>query len=151
MTFPHSERGNATSSHRAGRRPPRVVVGAAIVRDGRLLAQQRARPAAHAGRWELPGGRVEDGESDADALVRECLEELGVHVVPGHRVGPEVPLPGTRSVLRIYAADLRDPLATPHPVEHRALRWLTAPDVDTVDWLEADRALLPDLRRLLGP
>jgi 8-oxo-dGTP diphosphatase len=131
-------------------RVPRVVVGAAIVRDGRLLAQQRAWPAADAGRWELPGGRVEDGEGEVDALVRECLEELGVRVVPGLRVGPDVPLAGGRSVLRVYAATLADPHAAPRAVEHHAVRWLPVAELDTTDWLAADRALLPHLRTHLA-
>ena len=61
----------------------KVVVGTAIVRDRAVLAQQRAYPAAAAGRWELPGGRVEPGESDVDAVRRECAEELGVDVRVG--------------------------------------------------------------------
>lgn len=129
----------------------RVVVGAAIVRSGRLLAQQRAWPAADAGRWELPGGRVEDGESDLDALVRECVEELGVRVVPGRRIGG-VPLPGGHLVLRVYAATLAEPHAEPRAVEHVTLRWLDTEGLTTVDWLDADRVLLPQLRALLcGP
>jgi len=125
-------------------------VAAAIVRERRLLAQQRAWPPDVAGRWELPGGRVEDGEAETDALARECAEELGVHVVLGRRLGGDVPLPGGRSVLRIYAAELADPWASPQAVEHFAVRWLDAGELDTVDWLDADRALLPQLRALLG-
>ena len=70
----------------------RIVVGAAIVHDGRLLAARRSAPADLAGGWELPGGKVEPGESEADALVRECREELGVAVVVGERVPGEWPL-----------------------------------------------------------
>src|SRR5882757_6987647 len=70
--------------------PARVVVGAAIVRDGRLLAQRRARPAELAGRWELPGGRVERGESEAAALRRECREELGALITVLDRIGGDV-------------------------------------------------------------
>jgi len=128
---------------------PRLVVGAALVRDGRLLAQQRSYPADHAGRWELPGGRAEPGESDVDALVRECAEELGVAVVAGAQVGPDVPLSGG-AVLRVLAARLADPLAEPVAREHRAVRWLGRDELDTVDWLPADRVLLPDLRALLS-
>jgi 8-oxo-dGTP diphosphatase len=126
---------------------PGVIVGAAIVRGGTLLAQQRAWPADAAGQWELPGGRVEPGESEVDALRRECVEELDVEISVGERVGPDVDLPGGK-VLRIFAAGLTD--GEPRPVEHLELRWLTSGQLTTVDWLPADRLLLPDLRALLA-
>lgn len=124
-----------------------VIVGAAVVRDGALLAQQRAWPADHAGQWELPGGRVEPGETEGVALYRECQEELDVDIIVGGRVGPDVALPGGK-VLRIYAASLLS--GEPRAVEHKALRWLTPDDLTDVDWLPADRELLPDLRLLLA-
>jgi 8-oxo-dGTP diphosphatase len=127
----------------------RLVVGAAIVRAGRLLAQQRAYPESVAGQWELPGGRVEPGECDRDAVRRECAEELGVRVRVGDQVGPDVPLRDDL-VLRIYRAELDPPNASPHPHDHHALRWLTVQTLDSVDWLPADRALLPALRHLLA-
>jgi 8-oxo-dGTP diphosphatase len=126
----------------------RQVVAAALLRDGRVLAQQRAFPPEAAGRWELPGGRVEPGESAADALVRECREELGVEVVPGEQVGTDVPLP-SGSTLRVHLAHLARPGAIPSPVEHAALRWVSRTELAELDWLEADRALLPDLQALL--
>ena len=57
-----------------------AVVGAAIVRDGRVLAARRTAPPEAAGRWELPGGKVESGETPDAALVREVAEELGCTV-----------------------------------------------------------------------
>ncbi|HEX2134259.1 MAG TPA: NUDIX domain-containing protein [Actinophytocola sp.] len=125
-----------------------VVVGAAILRGRTVLAQQRAYPVDAAGRWELPGGRVEPAESDVDAVVRECAEELGVAVRAGEVVGPDVALSG-RKVLRIYRAELVDVRAEPHPHDHQALRWLIAGRLGQVDWLPADRVLLPALRQLL--
>lgn len=124
-----------------------VVVGAAIVRDNHVLAQQRAYPPTTAGKWELPGGRVEAGESDVDALRRECKEELGVDVLVGDAVGPDVVL-GNGSVLRIYQATLVDS-TQPEPHDHQALRWLGPGRLGSVDWLPADRVLLPSIRRLL--
>lgn len=125
-----------------------VVVGAAIVREGLLLVAQRSYPAELAGLWELSGGGVEPGESEIDALRRECIEELEVDVRVGPRVGAEVQLPGER-MLRIYAAALSDPAGEPRAVTHEGLRWLGAEALDAVDWLPADRELLPALAELL--
>lgn len=125
-----------------------LVVAAAIVADGRLLAQQRAYPPEAAGRWELPGGRVEPAESAVAALVRECREELAVEIVPVAQLGTDLALPGG-GVLRVYRARLADPGATPVAVEHAALRWVEASELAELDWLEADRVLLPALSALL--
>ena len=125
----------------------RVVVGAAVVRGGRLLAQQRAFPESQAGQWELPGGRVEPGEKPEAALVRECVEELGATVVVGEQIGPDVPLK-TDLVLRIHAAELAG--GEPEALEHNAVRWFTADELPGVDWLPADRALVPALQALLS-
>lgn len=126
-----------------------VVVATAIVRNRQVLAQQRAFPSDHAGRWEFPGGRVEAGESEADAVVRECREELGVDVVAGPGIGPDVPLK-SGMVLRLYAAELVDDNAEPMAVEHSAVKWVGVEEFDELSWLDADLAFLPDLRKLFG-
>ena len=125
-----------------------VVVGAAIVDEQRrVLVQQRDRPVADAGRWEFPGGRVEPGESEQAAVARECVEELGVRIGVGGRLGPDLVL-ANGWVLRVYTAELVD--GRPRAKEHRAVRWVTAGQLDDLDWLPADRVLVPRLRRLLG-
>src|SRR4051794_31388993 len=112
-----------------------VVVAAAIRRDEppRLLAAQRDYPAALAGRWELPGGKVDPGEDELAALIRECREELGVVIRPLRRAGDDVATVGTDGVLRVWWAELVD--GEPHALEHRALRWLTRDELYEVDWL----------------
>lgn len=124
-----------------------VVVGAAIVAEGAVLAQQRDRPVEAAGRWEFPGGRVEPGEAEPDAVRRECQEELGVDVRVGERIGPDVALPNGWS-LRIYSAVLTGD-GRPTAREHRAVRWVTADELATLDWLDADRMVLPHVMALL--
>jgi 8-oxo-dGTP diphosphatase len=107
-----------------------VVVGAAV-RDaaGRVLAARRETPPG----WEFPGGKVEPGESEREALARELHEELGVAAEIGGRVGPDVPMGDW--VLRVYDARAdREPVR----LEHAELRWLAPDELGSVDWLPAD-------------
>jgi alanyl-tRNA synthetase len=120
----------------------RVVVAAAVERRGRLLTARRTRPEALAGRWELPGGKVEPGEDPAAALVRELREELAVDIevvgrVPGP-MGGDWPLDDT-SVLRVLRARIER--GDPDPVlAHDEVRWLGPREAADVDWLDADIA-----------
>jgi len=122
------------------------VVGAAIVRDGRVLAARRTAPPSAAGRWEFPGGKVEPGETESDSLVREVHEELGLRI----RVGPwldgaeEV---GERHLLKVAMAVIE--AGEPVPTEHDEVRWLAVDELDEVDWLDADRPFLVELSHLL--
>jgi 8-oxo-dGTP diphosphatase len=127
----------------------RVIVAAVIILAGRVLACERSAPPEVAGRWEFPGGKVEPGETDAEALARECAEELGVRVEVGARVGPDVPLARGRAVLRVYAVTLLDG-ARPRALEHAAMRWLGADELHSVPWLPADRPIVAELPALLG-
>lgn len=125
-----------------------VIVGAALIRAGRLLACARARPPELAGWWELPGGKVEPGESERDALLRECREELAVPVIVGDQIGPTVPIPGREAVLKVYLATLVGE-AEPQPLEHAELRWLAPDRFDSVAWLPADAPILAAIHGLL--
>jgi len=125
----------------------RAVVGAAIVRDGRVLSARRTRPEAVAGRWEFPGGKVEPGESPEDALVREIAEELGCRIEVTGWLDGEVVI-GATHVLTVAVARLVEGRPVPH--EHDAVSWLGAGELDAVDWLEPDRPFLPELARLLA-
>ncbi|MFF3907593.1 (deoxy)nucleoside triphosphate pyrophosphohydrolase [Streptomyces sp. NPDC001848] len=128
---------------------PIVVVGAAVLDGGRLLAARRSAPPELAGRWELPGGKVEPGEIPEHALVRELREELGVTAEPVARVPGEWPLkPGY--VLRVWTARLL--VGTPEPLEdHDELRWLTPDQVWDVDWLPQDVAAVEAVRAAWQP
>lgn len=83
----------------------RVVVGGAVCERGRLLAARRSAPPALAGRWELPGGKVEDDETPEQALERELREELGVEAAALERIpGEWILRPGY--VLQVWTARL---------------------------------------------
>jgi 8-oxo-dGTP diphosphatase len=122
---------------------PAVVVGAAILSQGRLLAARRVRPASMAGGWEFPGGKVDPGETVEQACVREVREELGCEVEVVGRIPGEQPLnPGF--VLHVLQARLVGGEPVPH--EHDALRWLDPDELDSVRWLDADRPFLRPVR-----
>jgi len=124
--------------------PPALVVGAAVVdaleQPRHLLAARRTQPAELAGRWELPGGKVEPGERPEDALHRELREELGVGVRLGQElVGPDDGAwPISRHLgLRVWLAEVTDgePVAD---AAHDELRWVDLQSWAEVDWLPAD-------------
>jgi 8-oxo-dGTP diphosphatase len=126
-----------------------IVVGAAVLRatsssTSAVLAARRRRPAELAGGWEFPGGKVEAGESDADALVRECREELGVDIEVGSLLATTPIRAGL--TLRVYQARLVIGSAEPAAgADHDELRWLGTDELWSVAWLEPDR---PAVRRL---
>jgi 8-oxo-dGTP diphosphatase len=129
-----------------------LVMGAAIVHHGRVLAARRTHPPEAAGGWELPGGKVEPGETADSALVREIREELGCDIeVTGTLAGEQPIRPGY--VLRVAVASLVSGSlgvgVEPRPSEHDAIRWLGPEELEEVAWLDADRPFLPELRQLL--
>ncbi|HEX5143564.1 MAG TPA: (deoxy)nucleoside triphosphate pyrophosphohydrolase [Mycobacterium sp.] len=124
-----------------------IVVAGALIDDGALLVAQRARPPELAGRWELPGGKAAPGETDAEALVRELREELGIEVAVGARLGEDVPLHAA-TILRAYRVSLTS--GTAHPHDHSALRWVTAGELHDLEWVAADTAWLPHLHAALS-
>jgi 8-oxo-dGTP diphosphatase len=125
---------------------PVLVIGAAVVRHGRVLAARRTRPSEVAGRWELPGGKVEPGEDPSAAVVREVREELGCEIrVTGRLTGEQPVRPGC--TLRVLRAELVAGEPVPH--EHDVLRWLGPEELDDVPWLAPDLPFLPELRELL--
>ncbi len=124
-----------------------VVVGAAVLSDGRLLAARRSAPAELAGRWELPGGKVESGETPEGALVRELREELGVESEVLARVPGEWPL-RSPYVLQVWTVRLLSGSPAPKPLQdHDELRWLTADELWDVEWLDQDVAAVLEVAR----
>jgi len=122
---------------------PRIIVGAAIIEDGRVLACARSEPPEFAGRWEFPGGKVEPGETEEQAAVREIREELDLEIKVGPSLGPAVDI-SSEYRLHVYLGTVvaGDPVLR----EHAELRWFAAGELDESEWLVPDRPFVRELR-----
>ncbi|GAA1091906.1 (deoxy)nucleoside triphosphate pyrophosphohydrolase [Tsukamurella spumae] len=132
----------------------RLVVGAIILdnleQPTRVFAARRTSPAALAGLWEFPGGKVEDGEAPEAALVREIREELVATI----SVGPEVPHASgawpisEKYEMRLYFAAVETgELASGN--SHDETRWIAPLQMHTLAWLPSDADAIDAIRTTL--
>jgi len=135
----------------AARHHPPTVLGEQVA-SWTVLAARRHSPPELAGRWELPGGKVEPGESPEAAVVRELTEELAVTVVVGSELvnptGHTWPISPTLT-LRVWWCHLVDGAPTAGETHDRA-EWFAPTDLGALDWLDADRPIVSELLRA-GP
>jgi 8-oxo-dGTP diphosphatase len=125
------------------------TVVAAVIRDGngRVLLTRRPDGKHMGGLWEFPGGKIEDGESPADALVRELAEELGVTIA----VGPPMTFavheePELRILLLFYSAEIVG--GEPCGDEGQAIAWVSPRELASYPTPPADAALVAHLASL---
>jgi len=125
-------------------RAVRVVAAALIGADGRVLIAERAAGKPQAGRWEFPGGKLEPGEREREALARELQEEIGVADIEGRQLMrrthayPERTVQLSLWVIERYRGE-------PRGLEGQALQWVEPSRLAAVDILEADRPFVVGL------
>ncbi len=122
------------------------VVAAVIDRDGKYLITQRRPSAVLPLLWEFPGGRVEEGESDADALRREVRHRLAVEITPGQLIS-FVSHPYEHYVVDLYLYECK--LAGGEPTEQNvhSFKWVTSAEFDQFPFTPADEL---SMNKLLG-
>jgi len=120
-----------------------TVVAAVVEREGRFLVTRRQQGVHLAGMWEFPGGKIDPGESHADALQREILEELDTAVDVGDLVlATTHAYPDLAVTLYFYSCELR---GTPRPRLGQDMRWVARADLPTLGFPEADAELIRQL------
>jgi 8-oxo-dGTP diphosphatase len=116
------------------------LVAAVIERDGRYLITQRRPTAVLPGLWEFPGGKVESGESDEQALKRELQERVGVDVLVKNRMAQRTHRYEGYSVdLTLYQAQIL-PGQEPQPLRVADFRWAASEDFEKYPFPAADQA-----------
>ena len=124
------------------------VVAAVIKRGDALFGTQRGY-GEFINKWEFPGGKVEAGESDEVALKREIKEELEASIeVDSFIQKVEWDYPSFHLEMNVYLCHLKNPHLELLEAENAA--WLTKENLDNLDWLPADRLLLPKLKEILS-
>lgn len=126
----------------------RIRVVAGLIADPndptRFLVQQRLPHASRANLWEFPGGKIEPGETEAQALVREGREELEVELSVGRRLwGTVHEYPDLIVELELFVADIVR--GQPKPLDAQALRFATPVEMQGLPFCEADLPLLDAL------
>lgn len=117
------------------------VVAALIQKDGRFLICQRPAHKARGLLWEFVGGKVEPGESKAQALIRECREELGVTVTV-QDVFMEVTHEYLDLTVHLTLFYARIAEGEPQKLEHNDLRWITPREIPQYPFCPADESIL---------
>ena len=122
------------------------VVAALIREDGRILICQRPVGKARALLWEFPGGKVDPGETQGEALLRECEEELNIRLEVGEAYCQVVhQYPDLQVRLTLYHARIKE--GRPQRLEHADIRWVTNAELSGYDFCPADREIIQQLKR----
>ena len=124
------------------RQPHYDVVAAVVVNDGKVLVVQKGntRYAYTSGKWEFPGGKIEEGEEPDEALRREIAEELGMTINVGDwLVAVEHTYPDFSITMNAYLCTA--PGQEPTLREHRSKLWADVATLRSIDWCAADRPI----------
>ena len=129
---------------------PCFSIAVAVIRqNGRYLIGQRPENKPQGGYWEFAGGKLEPGESVQQALIRECLEELGIVVRPtALLLTTEHQYPDRRVILYFWDTALIK--GTPKALAHQRLAWVTDDELEKYPFCPANRNILALLKNI-GP
>lgn len=117
------------------------VVAAVLEKHGRYFIAQRPQGKQLGGLWEFPGGKVEQGETHAEALKREMMEEFDAEITVGEFiVSTENIIDNRTIVLHFYKSYLKVDRLT--PLEHEATAWLSTDELEEYSLAPADRNVL---------
>lgn len=131
---------------------PNVSIACIAFHDKKIFIAHRNPVGQMGGRWEFPGGKLEDGENDCQAIVREMGEEFGVKVLVGEKItessffhcGKEVLL----HVYRIFFP--HDGTAEKFALtEHTEYKWVNVDEIPAENFVDSDLSILNDVKKYI--
>lgn len=124
-----------------------VEVVAALIRDGKkFMICQRPAHKARGLLWEFVGGKVEKGETDSEALIRECREEIDVELkVNDLFIDLVHEYPDITVHLSLYNAEIAE--GEPKMLEHNDIKWITPAEIPQYDFCPADKEILVKIKK----
>ena len=127
------------------------VAAGIILKDNRFLATRRQKGTHLAGYWEFPGGKLDQGETEAEALVREIREELGVEAMVEEPIfhRKSFTYPGRQVHLSFYLCTLTENKPEPKALVADELVWFTAEEIDPNGFPPANKEVLALLKEKL--
>lgn len=125
-----------------------IEVVAAVITEGEKIFTTQRGYGEFRDYWEFPGGKIEPGETEKQALEREIREELECGITVGEKLGTiEYDYPEFHLTMHCFACTIRS--GEPVLKEHKAAKWISGEEIDKIDWLPADRQILPAVKALM--
>jgi 8-oxo-dGTP diphosphatase len=129
---------------------PKIVIAAVIEKDGRILIAKRKRGKQHPGKWEFPGGTLEEGETHEQCLKRELQEELAIPAEVGELVCTSEYRYTPDYTIRLLA--YRTTVTSDNFIlnDHEEVRWVKPTELADYDFPEADKPIVEKLVEIKG-
>ena len=137
---------NYTQKREGNRLKEIVVVGAILIKDGKILCAQRGNSKALSHLWEFPGGKIEKDETPQEALAREIKEELKIEVEVESELFEQTSYSYDFGIVNLTTFLCLLKNGTPELTEHIEIKWMKPQELNTLDWAPAD---IPTVKKLM--
>jgi 8-oxo-dGTP diphosphatase len=118
-----------------------------IRRENSFLIGKRLPTGEMGGRWEFPGGKVDGDETPEAAIAREFREELGIAVSVGQLIAKAI-FSNKHGPVELLAYEVEiPPIADFELTEHVSVDWATLDRIESLDFVDSDRLLIPEIRK----
>lgn len=127
-------------------------VACIIYKDGKVLVAHRIPKGDMGSRWEFPGGKVDEGEDDKTAIIREMREEFGVKAFPGEKISScSFFHKNKECFLNAYSVQLEhDGIKKPFVLtEHTEYKWINPKEIEKLNFVDSDLKIYPDVMKYL--